>query len=439
LETCKKELVDLRSKLRSLYNETVEIQNSEERVMRENINNLLKSAVDVEKVITPFLEGVVSSCQGKLVGLKYRFKTRESLDRKVRGDIESKKRQMVRGGSNAHIDICSVIFAIGDTLRYTMLIPDENYCSTVLQVREKLSALGYPGIKFKNYWEKGDMYQGINDMYKCTGNNFVFELQFHTQASWDLKAESHIIYEKFRVCKDPIEMQKLFDEGTALANILNVPEGVELIPNLVRNPEPNLLSAYAQLLSENSRMREGFLSDWFGHACEGCKISVIVDDERTIESELHVMIDEKNKSIEKVVLEDYFFGVMIRIVIPNNISYVSQVEKLIRFMESTSEDSDKKIQCCNLINQWTIGDGAKCVRLLGALGSRSTTAPSDNMLFEVVIHSADSDETDEHIKILMRSQATKTNESQGALISKIRTLWEACPKPVDIEKIASTP
>jgi hypothetical protein len=70
------------------------------------------------------------------------------------------------------------------------------------------------------------MYQGINDTYLNAENNFVFELQFHTPESWELKSEAHIIYEKFRVSTDPIEQMKLFEEGTRKANTVRIPEKV---------------------------------------------------------------------------------------------------------------------------------------------------------------------------------------------------------------------
>lgn len=125
------------------------------------------------------------------------------------------------------------------------------------------------------------MYQGINDNYKNSTTNFVFELQYHTPESWGLKKDSHVIYEKFRICQNPADLQKLFQEGVDLASSLPIPEGVENIPTLLKNPEPNLLSAYAYVISQNVHGVSEKLQQWFKEKL-GEKASVKVREGSTL-------------------------------------------------------------------------------------------------------------------------------------------------------------
>ncbi len=436
-EECKRELIDLRSKIRSMMYESKSFIKTEETLLRDSITELLQNAVEVEKSITPFLLSVAERCKGRLAGLNYRFKARDSLERKIRGDVECKKRSLSRGSAtDVAIDIPSIVQSMGDALRYTMLIPDDEYCSTVINTRKVLEEMGNPAVKFKNYWEKGDMYQGINDNYRNVDTNFVFELQFHTQASWDLKAQSHIIYEKFRVCKDPMEQHKLFEEGVKLALTLNVPQGVDKIPKLVRNPEPNILSAYGQLIHENGSRSKDNLKSWFTEVCgPSAIVTVDIDDERTIEAELSALVDSKNKSVEQVVQQDYFYGIMVKIIVDAT-EYVPLVKNILESMKIPNADHTKNMSCCHIVNNWLNANGARCIRILTCLGSKATTFPADNILFEVVIHTPQSSKADENANTLMRKESNKLTETE--LSERMRLLWESCMKPNHIEDLTST-
>ena len=95
------------------------------------------------------------------------------------------------------------------------------------------------------------MYQGINDIYGLQAG-FKFEVQYHTPQSWDMKAESHKIYEAYRECQNDFVAQKaLFEKGAALANAIQAPEGYREIEKLSKQPEPDLLTLFAHRLHEN--------------------------------------------------------------------------------------------------------------------------------------------------------------------------------------------
>lgn len=155
-EVLRKAIIKLRSKVRAAVASGKAIVDGEEKILQDHLNQLLENAMIVETTITPFLQQVVAKCGGELVGLKHRFKTRESLERKIKGDVEAKKRSLARENrGSGEVDVVSIVKNIGDALRYTMLVPEEHYCRVVLETRKTLAEIGNPGSKFKNYWEKG--------------------------------------------------------------------------------------------------------------------------------------------------------------------------------------------------------------------------------------------------------------------------------------------
>lgn len=151
-----KELIELRSKIRHALDKGKVLLEDDEKVIQDGLTNLLNKAIEVEQAVTPFLQLVARECGGELVGLLHKFKTRDSLERKVKGDLEAKKRSLARDGhGNESINVLDMVNSIGDSLRYTMLIPDARYSQVVLSTREKLNNLGNVKHKFKNFWDEG--------------------------------------------------------------------------------------------------------------------------------------------------------------------------------------------------------------------------------------------------------------------------------------------
>jgi hypothetical protein len=151
------ELIELRSKVRNALEKGKVLLEGDEKVIQEALSKLLHTAITVEKSVTPFLRSVAKECGGELVGLFHRFKTRESLERKVKGDIEAKKRSLAREGRGcANVNVLNMVNSIGDALRYTILIPDDKYSEVVLRTREKLDEMGNVKHKFKNFWDEGN-------------------------------------------------------------------------------------------------------------------------------------------------------------------------------------------------------------------------------------------------------------------------------------------
>jgi hypothetical protein len=84
---------------------------------------------------------------------------------------------------------------IHDGIRYTYIIDFEHYSAEVDEARRLLSADGYEEVAFKPNWSS-DEYKGINSQWRDPANGHLFEVQFHTQDSWEAKQKTHDAYEK---------------------------------------------------------------------------------------------------------------------------------------------------------------------------------------------------------------------------------------------------
>ena len=149
----------------------------------------IDEAAGYEKSITPLLLKVVNefnsadpiSDQTRLEGLAYNIKSRESL----RSKLAQKKPY--------------------DVLRYTFIVPESNFADNIVSIDHYLEIEGIQKdeSRSKNYFCDKNIYKGINRTYIF--NNFLFEIQFHTDASYDAKTnKTHALYETFRQkCSQP--------------------------------------------------------------------------------------------------------------------------------------------------------------------------------------------------------------------------------------------
>jgi hypothetical protein len=87
-----------------------------------------------------------------------------------------------------------------DSVRYTLKFPSEGsaYSNGVNSAIDRFHTAGFENVKFKNTWGS-PAYQGINSFWRDPGTGHVFEMQFHTQESFDAKMVTHGLYEEARV------------------------------------------------------------------------------------------------------------------------------------------------------------------------------------------------------------------------------------------------
>lgn len=167
---------------------------------------LLEKATKAEKRVTPDLENLAQQNGMKMEGLDYRLKTEESLARKLDDTAPEQ---------------------IGDALRYTMVSKPADLAGNAQKTLSKLESEGYQVMKVKDTFKPGAPYKGVNTQIRSPDGQ-VFELQFHTPQSFDVKQNAtHKLYEEFRVLKDgdPKKAQ-LMDELVCISNRVDTPPGL---------------------------------------------------------------------------------------------------------------------------------------------------------------------------------------------------------------------
>jgi hypothetical protein len=121
-----------------------------------------------------------------------------------------------------------------DGIRYTFIFDFDDYVSSVKNTTDKLEEHGYePGVR-KNNWGN-DEYRGINTRWRDHVSGRRFEIQFHTEASWQAKQETHDAYAKINDLNTPTaERERLRAYQREVSAGVTRPTGWEEISNYRR-------------------------------------------------------------------------------------------------------------------------------------------------------------------------------------------------------------
>lgn len=155
-------------------------------------DRFLAQAKDAESNITPVVMGIRDEVPGaETVGYPdFVLKSADSFKRKLATDLSE---SLTR-------DLDSAFAEMKDSVRYTLKLPGEGaaYTDGVNTAISRLQDAGFENVKFKNAWGKVG-YQGINTFWRDPQTGHVFEMQFHTQESFDAKMVTHDLYEQARI------------------------------------------------------------------------------------------------------------------------------------------------------------------------------------------------------------------------------------------------
>lgn len=165
---------------------------------------LLLKAREAEDGITAAMQQLETD-GAYLEGLENRFKRADSLAGKILADAEAQ-----------HLSLDVAAGAIGDVLRYTLVVDENAYASMVPKALAKLEASGFTVLKFRNAWG-GQFYQGINAQLMSPEGVRV-ELQFHTAQSYAIKQASHEVYE---IRRNPQSSNAEVAEATRMSIVYN--------------------------------------------------------------------------------------------------------------------------------------------------------------------------------------------------------------------------
>ena len=120
--------------------------------------------------------------------------------------------------------------SIHDGVRYTFIFDFEHYTESVDLTHTKIGEAGYERIETKPGWH-GDEYKGVNSQWGDLASGLRFEIQFHTQESWDAKQITHKAYEKINALTTPIEeKERLRAYQREVSAAVRIPPGALDIP-----------------------------------------------------------------------------------------------------------------------------------------------------------------------------------------------------------------
>ena len=183
-----------------------------------SVDKLVEKSQKIEPTITADINNIATKAGGKLVGLENRLKSPSSIKRKIEAEVAD--------GFSKSLSLNK----IRDAIRYTTIFKEGDFVTRYKAMQYLLAIKGYKTIIVKNTWKNDSAYKGVNTFIQNEDGD-VFEMQYHTQQSFDLKnGLLHELYEQFRNPKTPFhEKEKLLLEMRKLSSKIKVPKGIELI------------------------------------------------------------------------------------------------------------------------------------------------------------------------------------------------------------------
>jgi hypothetical protein len=147
--------------------------------------------------------------------LEHELKTPGSLERKIADEA------VIEGVSPGEMAA-----RIKDTVRYTLVADASTLSADVRSTIGDLRDRGYQVLEVKNSFQDGATYKGINATLRSPDGQ-VFELQFHTPESLEVKGQTHGLFEELRL-PDTSDARKaeIIDELRQMSAQLDNPPGV---------------------------------------------------------------------------------------------------------------------------------------------------------------------------------------------------------------------
>lgn len=123
---------------------------------------------------------------------------------------------------------------ITDALRFTNLSPAETLTEDYFKMVGALESQGFKMVEVTNTFINYTSYRGINTLVQSP-NGYIFELQFHTPQSMEIKEINHKLYEEERKLdkeKDANKIREIIATENKNAKSIITPKDVEKIQNI---------------------------------------------------------------------------------------------------------------------------------------------------------------------------------------------------------------
>jgi hypothetical protein len=115
--------------------------------------------------------------------------------------------------------------SIADGIRYTVILDFDYYTSSVAVGHAQLIDAGYERVETKPSWDS-DQYKGVNSQWREPSAGVIFEVQFHTEESWDAKQKTHDAYERIQEPGTSVEeVERLRDYQRWASAQVRIPQG----------------------------------------------------------------------------------------------------------------------------------------------------------------------------------------------------------------------
>jgi hypothetical protein len=119
---------------------------------------------------------------------------------------------------------------VHDGIRYAFIFDAEHYADGTLQAHSRFKGNGFDLEVRRNCWQNQE-YKGINSRWRDPAHDLVFEVQFHTAASWDVSQRGHSLYEAITdPATPPEERARLRSIYAEMSAAVPVPRGCATIP-----------------------------------------------------------------------------------------------------------------------------------------------------------------------------------------------------------------
>ena len=173
-----------------------------------------------EHVVTPAMRRIESEDPDRhLVGLDHRLKGKDRLTEKVTEAMTERSRSATEAFAT-----------VKDAIRYTFQYPIDHYAGGVRADCERLKDAGFQPVDLKNSWPDEE-YKGINSRWRAPESGQLFEVQFHTQDSFEAKQLTHAAYEKLRhPATSKAEQDDLAEYQRSVSSRIPIPPSATDIP-----------------------------------------------------------------------------------------------------------------------------------------------------------------------------------------------------------------
>ena len=184
---------------------------------------LAAQAKQMESSITPAMQQVAQVANARLAG-NAKFErgvvVEAPLDSRYLKSVQSLKdkikREVHRNRNSNPITSQEAALRVKDALRYVLVWPAEEFSDGARQALAALRTQGLEVQRARNYFVDGDgTYKGINLVLEDR-DGYQFELQLHTDQSYEAKAKNHLSFKKVGKAQVLLDSAETDDKAIAL-------------------------------------------------------------------------------------------------------------------------------------------------------------------------------------------------------------------------------